>query len=97
MITKSFAVAALLAAFSFTAETSANEIQPKAEPQSIHRATPIQNYWDANSWDRSGGASLFWHALKDDRPVKSSSSPAPNRNTRRSHAEKKTTHPNAAN
>lgn len=32
----------------------------------VVRVAPIQNHWDANAWDQTGG-SLFWHDLSEKR------------------------------
>ena len=65
------AATALGAPLAVCSETNANRPdyanQAKRAPQNPHlRAIPIQDYWNANSWDQTGG-SLFWHDLSEKR------------------------------
>lgn len=43
---------------------SASSESRKSQSTIVLRAVPIQDHWNANSWDPAGG-SLFWHAVKD--------------------------------
>lgn len=93
MKTLSLSKLAPLAAALFACASGATGSEKQDSPASapMQRAVPIQNYWDANSWDPIGG-SLFWHAIRDSHQARASATES-GRNTRHRDSRRPTTTP----